>query len=115
MLPDFFQDLSNVGIDPHDLSVLFHSAENFARMWTRSIDASYGFVPRFTGTKLAPGGGALQLSFTGAESYTLEEAPDLANPNWQPANVITISSNAVTRTVQVLNPDQSRFYRLRAN
>ena len=115
LLPDFFQDLCNVGMDSHDLSVLFHSAENFARMWTKSIDASYGFVPRFMQVEIVPGGRALQFSFTGAEGYTLEATPDLASPLWEPANVITISSNSVTRTVQVLNPNQSGFYRLRAN
>jgi hypothetical protein len=40
LLPDLLQDLSNVGLDSRDLSVLFRSAEDFARMWTQSLKAS---------------------------------------------------------------------------
>jgi microsomal dipeptidase-like Zn-dependent dipeptidase len=41
LLPDFLQDLSNVGMQSRDLSVLFRSAEDFAQMWTRTLNASY--------------------------------------------------------------------------
>ncbi|MDB6040374.1 MAG: peptidase [Verrucomicrobiales bacterium] len=41
LLPDFLQDLRNVGMQPRDLSVLFRSAEDFAQMWTRSLNASF--------------------------------------------------------------------------
>jgi hypothetical protein len=40
LLPDLLQDLSNVGLEARDLSVLFRSAEDFARMWTQSLKAS---------------------------------------------------------------------------
>ena len=41
LLPDFLQDLSNVGMQSRDLSVLFRSAEDFAQMWTRCLNASF--------------------------------------------------------------------------
>lgn len=40
MMADFFQDLKNVGMKPKDMSVLFHSAEDFARMWEKCIRQS---------------------------------------------------------------------------
>jgi len=45
LLPDLLQDLSNVGLESHDLSVLFRSAEDFARMWTQSLNASFPAQP----------------------------------------------------------------------
>jgi len=45
LLPDFLQDLSNVGLEARDLSVLFRSAEDFAQMWTRSLNASFPARP----------------------------------------------------------------------
>ena len=45
LLPDLLQDLSNVGIDGHDMSYLFSSAEQFARMWERAIEAAPGTPP----------------------------------------------------------------------
>jgi hypothetical protein len=45
LLPDFLQDLSNVGLESPDLSVLFRSAEDFARMWTQSLNASFPAQP----------------------------------------------------------------------
>jgi hypothetical protein len=40
MIPDFLQDLRNIGIEPQDLTPLFHGAENFARTWERTRRAS---------------------------------------------------------------------------
>jgi len=37
MLPDFLQDLDNVGLDPRDMTPLFNSAEDFARMWVQAL------------------------------------------------------------------------------
>ena len=41
LLPDFLQDLSNVGMQSRDLSALFRSAEDFAEMWTRCLKGSF--------------------------------------------------------------------------
>ena len=40
MMVDFFQDLKNVGMTNKDMSVLFTSAEDFARMWERCMRQS---------------------------------------------------------------------------
>ena len=37
MLPDFFQDLANVGVHPEDMGVLFSSAEHLARSWDKAL------------------------------------------------------------------------------
>lgn len=37
MLPDFFQDLANVGVVPADMAPLFSSAEHLARTWEQSL------------------------------------------------------------------------------
>lgn len=40
LLPDFFQDLANVGVSSDDMTPLFLSAENFARTWGRALTVS---------------------------------------------------------------------------
>ncbi|HEX2574688.1 MAG TPA: membrane dipeptidase [Polyangia bacterium] len=40
LMPDFLQDLSNVGVNAEDLTWLFRGAEAFARMWEKSVRAS---------------------------------------------------------------------------
>ncbi len=40
MLPDFFQDLKNVGLTPEDFGPMFSSAEHFAMTWEKSVRAS---------------------------------------------------------------------------
>jgi microsomal dipeptidase-like Zn-dependent dipeptidase len=40
LLPDFFQDLSQVGINANDMSHLFRSAETFAQTWTKAVATS---------------------------------------------------------------------------
>ena len=43
LMPDFLQDLHNVGLNAPDMSVFFRSAEAFAQMWTRCLEASAAF------------------------------------------------------------------------
>ena len=113
LLPDFIQDLSNVGLQPSDLSVLFRSADAFAQMWTRCLEASYAFKPHFAGTEILPGN-VLRFSFTpGDEGFTVEQADNLVAPLWQPVPLAQIATNGFNGTVTI-NPDaQIRFYRLR--
>lgn len=40
LMVDFFQDLKNVGMTNKDMSVLFNSAEDFAKMWERCLRQS---------------------------------------------------------------------------
>ena len=39
MLPDFVQDLRNIGLNSEDLQPLFSSAEGFVQMWERCTGA----------------------------------------------------------------------------
>jgi len=40
MMPDFFQDLRNIGLRGDQLSFLFQSAEDYIRMWEKAVKAS---------------------------------------------------------------------------
>ncbi len=40
LLPDFLQDLSQVGVNPEDMTPLFRSADAFARTWTKAVEQS---------------------------------------------------------------------------
>jgi microsomal dipeptidase-like Zn-dependent dipeptidase len=41
MLPDFLQDVRNIGVTPGELAPLFHSAEFFLRLWETCEQRSY--------------------------------------------------------------------------
>jgi hypothetical protein len=40
LMPDFLQDLRNIGISPGNLTVLFRSAEDYIQMWEKTEKAS---------------------------------------------------------------------------
>lgn len=40
LLPDFLQDMRNVGVTPEELAVLFRGVEDYVRMWERAEKAS---------------------------------------------------------------------------
>lgn len=122
LLPDFIQDLSNVGVNADNLSPLFQSAEHFAQMWTRCLKASYHFTPHIvpdTVQKLPSGPLAEvpQLKFTlssGGEDYELEESENLFHPDgWRPASQVVVATNTFQRTVVVPVQGTGKFYRLR--
>jgi len=46
LLPDFLQDLRNVGLTEADLEPLFRSAEDFVRMWGACEQAAAGLAPQ---------------------------------------------------------------------
>jgi hypothetical protein len=37
LLPDFLQDLRNLGLTAEDLTPLFHSAEDYVNLWERCM------------------------------------------------------------------------------
>jgi hypothetical protein len=103
LIPDFLQDLHNVGLQPQDMSPMFRSAEGFARMWTKSIAGSVAFGPPqfyFIGPD---GHGNVLISYTqGDNSYVLQQNTSLFNPSgWVPATITASLSNPVTTTVAV--------------
>lgn len=114
LIPDFLQDLRNVGMQPQDLSVLFRSADEFARMWTKSLDASFWFTPQFFGPIQSLGDGELLISFThGDQDVSVEENSDPASPGWTSAHVNEYLTNGIVTTIRIPATAQSRFYRLR--
>jgi hypothetical protein len=40
LMPDFLQDLRNIGLTPPLLTPLFRSAEDYIKMWEMSVKAS---------------------------------------------------------------------------
>lgn len=50
LLPDFFKDLTNVGLTEGDLEPLFHSAEVYIRMWEKINGGPPVITPLISGT-----------------------------------------------------------------
>ena len=114
MIPDFLQDLHNVGMQPQDLSVLFRSANAFADMWTRCLESSYWFTPRFFGPIQSLAGNELTLSFTrGNVQVEVEETSDAASSVWSPADVTEYTTNGIVITMRIPAAERARFYRLK--
>ena len=40
LMPDFLQDLRNVGLSPSSLTPLFRSAEDYIQMWEKTVRSS---------------------------------------------------------------------------
>jgi microsomal dipeptidase-like Zn-dependent dipeptidase len=114
LIPDFLQDLSNVGLKPQDLSALFRSAENVAQMWSKCLLGAYAFQPHFYDKIVPAGNNDLLLTFTPAgEGYQLEESSKVADPSsWQAANVTEYRTNGLVLTIRVPGTAQSKFYRM---
>lgn len=114
LIPDFLQDLRNVGMEPQDLSVLFRSANEFAGMWTKCLDASFWFTPQFLAPIQVVADGNLLISFThGDLDVSVEETSDLASSSWAPADVTAYVTNGIITKIEIPATAQSKFYRLR--
>jgi hypothetical protein len=117
MIPDFLQDLSNVGVDPDDLSVLFKSAEHFAQMWTRTLDAADALVHPRLNFPVDPIriGDLLSLDWFGEDGDSVEETDDLGDPKrWHASLVEVRRENGRSRAqIRVDDGMQPRFYRVR--
>jgi microsomal dipeptidase-like Zn-dependent dipeptidase len=118
LLPDFFQDLKNVGLESQDMSVLFKSAEHFAQMWTKTIDAAQWAGVRIFEVKpqLLQNGALESLLFgytTDGDTYELEESDDLRPGSWHPARMEEIRRDGNRHFVRVPADGPVRFFRLR--
>ncbi|HXI53524.1 MAG TPA: HYR domain-containing protein, partial [Candidatus Saccharimonadales bacterium] len=116
LLPDFFQDLSNVGLNAQDMSPMFKSAEDFARMWTRCLWAADainhpGLRSRYESLRL---GGVLHLEWYSLDDDVLEESTDLRDPNgWHPfAGAVQTNGSLKSVNVPIDPSAPQRFYRL---
>ncbi len=75
LMPDFLQDLHNVGLNTEDMSPLFLSAEHFAQMWVKTLQGAAAInKPR------------LRIYFRDLTSYWVE---------WyaEPGDVLEVSGN----------------------
>jgi microsomal dipeptidase-like Zn-dependent dipeptidase len=52
LLPDFIQDLQNIGLTTQDLEPLFRSAEGYIQMWERAVE--FAAVPAHTASAAGP-------------------------------------------------------------
>jgi hypothetical protein len=113
LLPDFLQDLTNVGLKAKDLSVMFQSAEHFAQMWVKTLNAADAIVhPQ---VRAIWGQGVLELQWLAEDGDQLEETGNIGDPSsWHlsPAPVRTVNRRAEA-TVQVDDSLAPRFFRVR--
>jgi microsomal dipeptidase-like Zn-dependent dipeptidase len=114
LIPDFLQDLHNVGLTKQDMSVLFRSGEGVARMWTRCLDASYAFTPHFTEMVPAGEGNILIQYATGDQQVVLEQNSNLGNPSgWVPASMLASQTIGFLTAVTVAADQPRMYFRLR--
>lgn len=119
MVPDFLQDLSNVGLNSDDMSVLFKSAEHFAQMWTKTLNAADAIKHPVMRASATPSrvGKLFQVTWYGETGDQLEMSDRLgANANWRPAPGEAHLENGVMRVVLTVDPNiPARFFRVRKN
>jgi microsomal dipeptidase-like Zn-dependent dipeptidase len=117
LLPDFFQDLGNVGLNADDMSPLFRSAEDFAQMWTKCLCAAYAMNhPYLTGrTSSAVFNGLLTLEWYAEEGDQLEETDQLGErAAWRRSDVpIQIENGRAHAVVRLDSGMPKRFFRVR--
>lgn len=119
MLPDFLQDLSNVGLNAQDMSPIFQSAEDFARMWTRCLRGSYNIIHPPLSIKPEPPSRKhpLTLAWFGEPGDAVEETDNLNDPkSWRPFEG-QVEHNGRQLLARPTAPEDGvvRFYRLRKN
>lgn len=116
MLPDFFQDLNNVGLEPQDMSPMFQSSEDFARMWTRCLEGAWHINHPFLRIQFGGRiGDHVVIGWDGDEADQIEESENPGDPkSWHPVDA-SISVEDVRRVAQVRGDDspRPRFFRVR--
>jgi hypothetical protein len=112
LLPDFIQDLVNVGLQPKDVDVLFQSAEHFAQMWERCQVAAGSFNPLISIIALHAPLNGIKLSWQGMNSDVLQESFDLNNPLGWHRYSGDVSSIDGTFSATIPLASGPRFYRV---
>jgi hypothetical protein len=123
LLPDFIQDLANVGLETEDRNVLFRSAEDFAQMWTKTMIAAPWAGPHFLplnlgsdGSNGGQGGQDLVIHFDPTDdNVMIEETSQLGNGATWSASTITVIEPQPdgTSIARVPLSDRMKFYRLK--
>lgn len=117
LLPDLMQDLTNVGLLTYDLDPLFHSADDFADMWVKTLQASHEVTHptiQFSRTKNNLYD-HLNLQWIGQEDDILEQTDDLKpNAVWVETKAIRTLAFGVNHvTIDIDHKIQHRFFRVR--
>lgn len=118
LIPDFLQDLSNAGLNAHDLSPLFHSAEDFAQMWTRCLEGAAAFAQATLFARLSPThGSTLILRWFADGQEVVESTHNLGDPgSWMLyTGNIGEAGGYKEMTIVVDRNGPPRFYRVRKN
>ena len=117
LLPDLFQDMKNVGMEPTDLNPLFHSGEDFARMWTKTLNAAdaISHPQLFLPTSPTLTDGSLHFEWFGEIGDRLEESDNLGErANWRPSSAeIQVEDYRARATVRIGPGAKGRFFRVR--
>ena len=117
LLPDFFQDLGNVGFQAEDMSPLFRSADDFAQMWTKCLRGAdlINHPELYVSTHPAVANGLLNLEWYAEESDQLEETADLGDPaSWHRSDATVQIEPGRAQAVVRLDPGlPHRFFRVR--
>jgi hypothetical protein len=96
--------------------VLFKSAEHFAQMWTKTLDAADAIVhPQVYLPSSLLSGDKVLLVWFAEEGDQVEETDDLADAaSWRPAAAqIRLESHRAEATVQLDRSAKARFFRVR--
>ena len=117
LIPDFLQDLKNVGVANADLSVLFRSAESFARMWTKCLNAADAInhpvmqVTGLSGISL----GQVQIKWYAEDDDVVEQSDGVLNSSlWTPVTANPGTTNGIaTVNIGIGTDASSKFYRIR--
>lgn len=115
MVPDFLQDLANVGLNARDMSPIFQSSEDFARMWTRCLRGSWNIKhpPLHIEPKKRADTRGWSLTWFGESGDRVEETDTLNDPNsWRPFNGEIQSSKGRYEAIPNATSSASRFYRV---
>lgn len=112
LLPDFIQDLINVGLQPKDVDVLFQSAEHFAQMWERCQVAAGSFNPLISIIALHAPLNGIKITWQGMSSDVLQESFDLNNPLGWHRFAGDVSSTNGTYSATIPIASGPRYYRV---
>jgi hypothetical protein len=117
LLPDLFQDMKNVGLETTDLNPLFHSGEDFARMWTKCLNAADAINhPRlYLPARPTLSNRTLNLEWLAELGDLLEETDRLdERAEWRPSSAeIRVEGYRARATVRIDPDSPRRFYRVR--
>ncbi|MFO1460231.1 MAG: HYR domain-containing protein [Verrucomicrobiota bacterium] len=116
MIPDFLQDLANVGLSAEDMSPVFQSSEDFARMWTRCLRGAWNVVhpPLSILPIQRQETRAWSIRWFGEPGDRVEEADHLGDDaSWRPFDgEIVPSSHGQYEAIPNHDHTEARFYRV---